>query len=54
MKNDLTVIIPTLNNVKGLHYLLKYFKDKPYKVVVVDNRKKISVLPEELIKERNI
>jgi len=40
MKNDLTVIIPTLNNVKGLHYLLKYFKDKPYKVVVVDNRKK--------------
>ena len=38
MKNDLTVIIPTLNNVKGLHYLLKYFKDKPYKVVVVDNK----------------
>lgn len=40
MKTDLTVIIPTLNNVNGLKYLLNYFKGKPYKVVVVDNKKK--------------
>ncbi|MEK7633698.1 MAG: glycosyltransferase [Patescibacteria group bacterium] len=40
MKANLSVIIPTLNNVKGLKYLLNYFKDKPYKIVVVDNKKK--------------
>lgn len=40
MKNNLTVIIPTLNNVKGLNYLLNYFKNKPYEVAVVDNKKK--------------
>jgi len=40
MKSRLTVVIPTLNNVKGLRYLLRYFKDKPYKVVVIDNSKK--------------
>ncbi len=37
---SLSVIIPTLNNVKGLKNLLTYFKDKPYKVIVVDNKKK--------------
>ena len=40
MKANLSVIIPTLSNVKGLKYLLNYFKDKPYKVVVIDNKKK--------------
>jgi len=40
MKPSLSVIIPTLNNHKGLEYLLNYFKDKPYKVIVVDNKKK--------------
>lgn len=39
-KINLSVIIPTLNNVKGLKYLLNYFKDKPYKIVVIDNKKK--------------
>ncbi len=38
MNSDLSVIIPTYNNVKGLEYLLNYFEDKPYKVVVVDNK----------------
>jgi len=38
MNNKVTVIIPTLNNIRGLKYLLHYFKDKPYKVVVVDNK----------------
>lgn len=40
MNNNLTIIIPTLNNTKGLQYLLSYFKEKPYKVAVVDNSKK--------------
>ncbi|KKQ24780.1 MAG: Family 2 glycosyl transferase [Candidatus Roizmanbacteria bacterium GW2011_GWC2_37_13] len=40
MKVKITVVIPTLNNVKGLKYLLNYFKDKPYKVVIIDNKKK--------------
>ncbi len=40
MKTNLTVVIPTLNNFRGLDYLFTYFKDKPYKVVVVDNSKK--------------
>src|SRR3989339_1685 len=40
MKVNLTVIIPTLNNISGMEYLLNYFKDKPYKVIVVDNKKK--------------
>ncbi len=35
---SLSIIIPTLNNVKGLKNLLTYFKDKPYKVVVIDNK----------------
>ncbi len=39
-KISLSVIVPTLSNVKGLKYLLNYFKDKPYKVVVIDNKKK--------------
>lgn len=40
MKSSLTVVIPTLNNVKGLGYLKNYFKNKNYDVVVVDNSKK--------------
>ncbi len=37
---DLSVIIPTLNNNEGLKYLLNFFKNKQYEVVVVDNKKK--------------
>ncbi len=40
MKNKLSVIIPTLNNINGLKYLSNYFKEKPYKIVVADNKKK--------------
>lgn len=40
MDRSLTVIIPNYNNAKGLQYLLSYFKEKPYKVIVVDNSKK--------------
>lgn len=40
MKTGLTIVIPTYNNTKGLKCLLNYFRGKPYKVVVVDNRKK--------------
>ena len=40
MATLLTVVIPTYNNVEGLKYLLNYFKDKPYKIVIVDNKKK--------------
>ena len=36
----LSVIIPTLNNKGGIKYLLNYFKNKPYEIVVVDNKKK--------------
>jgi GT2 family glycosyltransferase len=36
-----TVIIPTLSNVKGLVYLLNYFSDKPYPLVIIDNNPKI-------------
>ena len=35
---NLNVIIPTYNNIKGLQYLLDYFKDKNYQVIVVDNK----------------
>jgi len=38
MKNKLSIVIPTLNNIKGLNYLLNYFKDTQYEVVVVDNK----------------
>ncbi|MFA6016650.1 MAG: glycosyltransferase family 2 protein [Patescibacteria group bacterium] len=37
METDLTVIIPTYNNLEGLQYLLNYFKDKEFKVIVVGN-----------------
>ncbi len=40
MKANLTIIIPTLSNVKGLEYLFDYFKDKSYTVAVIDNKKK--------------
>jgi len=40
VKTDLTIIIPTLNNINGLAYLLNYFKNKQYEVVVIDNKKK--------------
>lgn len=40
VKNIATVVIPTLNNTAGLEYLLNYFKNKQYEVVVVDNKKK--------------
>jgi len=40
MESKVSIIIPTLNNVAGIKYLLNYFKDKPYKIVVVDNKKK--------------
>jgi len=37
---NLSVIIPTLRNTEGVEYLRNYFKNKPYKVIVVDNKKK--------------
>jgi len=40
VKNVLTVVIPTLNNVNGLTYLINYFKNTQYEVVVIDNRRK--------------
>ena len=40
MKNRLTIIIPTLNNLEGIRYLSRYFRDKDYDLVVVDNSKK--------------
>ena len=40
IQTKLSVIIPTLNNSKGLEYLLNYFKNKPYKIAVIDNKKK--------------
>ena len=40
VKKGLTIVIPTLNNINGLSYLLNYFKDTQYEVVVVDNKKK--------------
>jgi GT2 family glycosyltransferase len=40
MKTNLSVIIPTLNNTSGVSYLLKYFKDKPYKIKIIDNKSK--------------
>ncbi|MBI5122973.1 glycosyltransferase family 2 protein [Candidatus Roizmanbacteria bacterium] len=38
MNANLSVIIPTLNNVKGLKYLLEFFKDKEIQIIVVDNK----------------
>jgi len=35
---NLSVIIPTLNNKEGLKYLLNYFKNTQYDVVIVDNK----------------
>jgi GT2 family glycosyltransferase len=40
LENNLCVIIPTLNNIGGLNYLLNYFKNTQYEVVAVDNKKK--------------
>lgn len=40
VKKVLTVVIPTLNNTNGLTYLLNYFKNTQYEIVVVDNKKK--------------
>ena len=34
---EVTVIIPTLSNTKGLKKLLKYFSNKPYPVIIVNN-----------------
>lgn len=38
-KPAVTVVIPTLNNIRGRRYLTDYFKDKPYKAIFVDNSK---------------
>ncbi len=37
--SKITIVIPTFNNITGLRYLLDYFKDKPYQIIVVDNGK---------------
>ena len=37
IKNSLTVIIPTFNNIKGIEYLENYFKNKEYQIIVIDN-----------------
>jgi GT2 family glycosyltransferase len=37
VKTNVSLIIPTLNNVNGLKFILNYFKDKDFKVIVVDN-----------------
>lgn len=36
--NQITVIIPTLNNIKGLKALLKYFEKTAYPVIIIDNQ----------------
>ena len=38
MESKVSLIIPTLNNTKGLRYLLDYFKDKNYQIIVIDNK----------------
>src|SRR3989338_9346499 len=38
MRLNLSVLIPTLNNARGLKHLLEFFKDKEIQVVVVDNK----------------
>jgi GT2 family glycosyltransferase len=38
---SVTVIIPTLSNVKGLEYLINYCSNKPYPLVIIDNNPKI-------------
>lgn len=40
MENEVSIIIPTLNNEAGIRYLSTYFKDKPYKVIIIDNENK--------------
>lgn len=40
MKTTTSVIVPTLNNIKGVNYLKNYFKEKPYKIIIIDNSKK--------------
>lgn len=40
MSNNTTLIIPTLNNIQGLAYLINYFKNKKYITIIVDNKKK--------------
>ena len=39
--SKISIIIPTFNNVSGVNYLLNYFKDEPYQVIVIDNNPKI-------------
>lgn len=38
LMNDLTVVVPTMNNEKGLKYLVSYFKDKSSRLIVIDNK----------------
>ena len=40
VKKVITIVIPTLNNTNGLTYLLNYFKNTQYEVIVVDNKRK--------------
>lgn len=40
MESEASIIIPTLNNTAGVEYLLNYFKDRPHKIIIVDNRQK--------------
>jgi GT2 family glycosyltransferase len=39
-ENNLNIVIPTLNNTAGLNYLLNYFKNKQYEIIVISNKKK--------------
>ncbi len=41
MPAKISIIIPTLSNTKGLKYLLNYFSDKPYPLIIIDNDPKI-------------
>ncbi len=41
MLTKVSIIIPTLSNTKGLNYLLNYFSDKPYPLIIIDNDPKI-------------
>ena len=40
MKSKVTVVIPTLNNIRGITYLRRYFKSKNYDLIIIDNSKK--------------
>lgn len=50
INEEVSIVIPSFNNKKGLNYLIDYFKDKDHQIIVIDNNTRINKITSSHLK----